>query len=106
MTLPEAQHIALLAILADVDALWTPFRFDRSTAKAAAAIAERRDWYASKGMPFVYSGGAAERKAGERELRGLADCGFIRLHGRAKWRGVSLTPAGDDYARANVAQVG
>jgi hypothetical protein len=94
-------EIALLAVLAKIDALWTPHRWSQSTARAAAAIAERRQRFTARGAPFNIGGAAAARKAGQRELEHLESAGLVKFHRCAgQHRGVSLTPWGDDIARS------
>lgn len=91
---------ALVAILVDLDVLWVPFRWKFDLSKAIAGQGERQDNYATRGMDLTVGGGAAERKAGEREIDELAALKLIRLY-RAKGKriGVKLTPHGDDLAR-------
>ena len=91
----------LAAILADVDALWWPYRVTLRSSPAFAAVLERRELYAGRGVELTMGGSAAERKSGERELAELAEHGWIRLYRSGGRRsGVALTTAGDDYIRS------
>jgi DNA-binding PadR family transcriptional regulator len=99
LSCPEREII--LRILADTDAIWLPFRA-RATddGKVAAAIAERRSLFRRVGIQLAIGGGDAVRQSGHRDLRSLVSKGLIRILGRGKRRGVTLTNAGDNYVRS------
>jgi hypothetical protein len=91
----------LIEILASIDALFTPMRWSRGSARACAAVAERRRAFVHNGVAFVAGGGEAARQTVHRELQELVGAGLIvinRTHGYQ--RGVTLTVRGDNVARS------
>lgn len=95
----------LLAVLAEIDAVWIPDR-QPMKCKRHTAIFERRKVYHATGVVLVNLAGAgadaAERQRASRALRELAADGLVTCH-KPKWAralSVKLTPAGDDRARA------
>lgn len=94
----------LYQILADTDIIWTPFRrTDRELSTAAAGIAERRERYQRRGVPFIIGGDSARRMAGSRLLADLRSAGHLKLYGTGRDRCVRLTPRGEALARSATA---
>lgn len=95
--------LRLSSFLAEIDALFVPFRFRQIPDTACAAIMERRSSYRSgRGVAIVLGGAGAERQAGSVSLSRLVDAGFVDHHGSNRRGGsrISITPLGDDWTRA------
>jgi hypothetical protein len=101
--LPEETR-ALVSILAAVDVLFAPmrttFRCGVDANRNDAEVFHRRIGYVERrGLHWTVGGGVADRQAGGRLLRRLADANLLLLDGDERRRFVKLTVLGDDVAR-------
>jgi hypothetical protein len=97
---PELQW--LVTLLAQRDALFTPFRHSHSKASshAASAIWERRAEYLRRGLPVVGGGSPAERQRHSRAMKRAKSAGLIKITGRTMHTRVRLTPAAEESLSA------
>ena len=100
--LTDDQKTRLISLMATVEVLWTPLRFQKNLTDEPAAVAEQRSAFRKRGISLVVGGSAATRQRGNRDLKALADEDLIELIGSGKGRCVRFTKFGDDYTRSLV----
>lgn len=90
-----------LEIYAEIEATFTPFRFDRrpESSKIAAALFDRREDYRRTGLPIVRGGLAADRVSGSKLMNELRRAGLVETQGGTSLT-VRLTDLGDWYGQA------
>ena len=93
--------IILITALAEVEALWLPHRvMSQRDIKTAAAIAERRRLFQSRGIALSIGGGNQSRHAGFIAVRNLISKGLLNEVGTTRNRGVMFTDLGNKFARS------